>query len=71
MVNTCTMQAQGSLVFEGHQGLMLVSKQPIENKDYLHLDSFVTQRGVLYGEIDGVQVACTHLSTPLPLPYGG
>ena len=37
-----TASAQGSLVFGGHHGMMLVSKLPLQNKDYLNFDPFAT-----------------------------
>ena len=51
--------------------MILVSKLPLSNKEYLNLDAFFAQRGMLYGEVDGVQIGCTHLSSAIPLPYGG
>ena len=47
--------------------MMLVSKLPLENKQYLNFDdAFIAQQGMLYGEADGVGIACTHLSSLWP-----
>ena len=44
----------------------------MENKQLIdYTDKFLTSRSALYAEVQGVQVGCTHLSTRLPLPYGG
>ena len=44
----------------------------MENKQLIdYTDKFLTPRSALYAEVQGVQVGCTHLSTRLPLPYGG
>lgn len=68
---TCTVPA-ASTTYGGHQGLMMASKYPIENREYIYLDAVVSARGVLYGEVQGVQIACTHLTTDLPSPeYAG
>jgi endonuclease/exonuclease/phosphatase family metal-dependent hydrolase len=50
----------------------MASKFPIENKMAMQYDSNLQSTGVLYGEINGAQVACTHLSGDLNnVPYGG
>ena len=69
--DTCTKPAN-TLLFGGHTGLIMASKFPIENKMAMQYDSNLQSTGVLYGEINGAQVACTHLSGDLNnVPYGG
>ena len=51
---------------------MLASRTKMENKQLVdYTDKFLVSRAALYAEVKGVQVACTHLSTRLPIPYGG
>ena len=72
ITKTCTSEAQGTLLFGGHNGLIMVSKQEIKNKDYIEIeDSVVEQKGALYGEVDGIQIACGHIAAEAPIPYGG
>ena len=37
---------------------LMTNKQPVEWED-----NFLTYRSALYGEVDGVQVACTHMTS--------
>ena len=45
----------------------------MENKQVVNFDDiWLIKRSFLYAEIEGAQVACTHLSTPIPpVPYSG
>ena len=44
----------------------------MENKQLVdYKDKFLISRSALYAEVAGVQVACTHLSSRLPIAYGG
>ena len=46
---------------------LMTNKQPIEWEDH-----FLTYRSALYGEVDGVQVACTHMTNrPIGVDYEG
>ena len=71
IIDTCSKPAN-TLLFGGHTGLIMASKFPIENKMAMQYDSNLQSTGVLYGEINGAQVACTHLSGDRNVvPYGG
>ena len=50
-------------LYDGHNGLMLVSKQPMENQKYIGLNTWLIVRAALYAEIDGTQILCTHLAS--------
>lgn len=58
-------------LYDGHNGLMLMSKQPMENKKYMGLNTWLIVRAALYAEIDGVQILCTHLASDVGVEYGG
>lgn len=50
----------------------MAAKFPIENKLFMEFDSSIQQTGILYGEIEGVQIACTHFSSEIAgVPYEG
>lgn len=64
------------LLFGGRNGLVLLSRLPLGDGGDLILDSFFTQRAVLWQEViteDGpVHVFCTHLNAALEeVEYGG
>ena len=68
----CTTEGAIGYSYDGQNGLLLLSKTPIEEKRYAQLDSFLIARGVLFGQTNGVDVACTHLSAALSDPvYNG
>ncbi len=58
-------------LYDGHNGVMLVSKKPMENKKYMGLNTWLIVRAALYAEIDGVQILCTHLASDVGIEYGG
>jgi endonuclease/exonuclease/phosphatase family metal-dependent hydrolase len=63
---------------DGRNGLILLSKTPIEDPKYTAFDTALIKRGVINATIDGVQIQCTHMtsdlsSVPYPtedMPYG-
>ena len=58
--------------YEGENGLLLLSKFPIQNARFERLSSFLTTRGILLAEIEGIKVGCTHLTARLSNPvYNG
>ena len=58
--------------YDGHNGLLLLSKTPILNTSTTNLASFLTVRSILYGEVSGLGIACTHLTATLSDPvYNG
>ena len=60
------------LFYGGHHGSLLASKTPLVNKQLVdYTDKFLVSRAALYAEVQGAQVACTHLSARLAIPYDG
>ena len=58
------------LLLHGHNGLMLLSKTPSPTPT--SCCPFLTVRGILYGEVAGVGIACSHLTGTLEEPvYSG
>jgi endonuclease/exonuclease/phosphatase family metal-dependent hydrolase len=59
--------------WEGRNGLLLLSRLPIENPTYVPFDTQLVKRGMITATVAGVQVNCTHLSADLdsvPYPSG-
>jgi len=51
---------------------MILSKTPITNTEFVVMPSFLTVRGILYGEVKGIGIACSHLTPTLEEPvYSG
>jgi endonuclease/exonuclease/phosphatase family metal-dependent hydrolase len=51
---------------------LLLSKWPITETDFVVMPSFLTVRGILYGRVNGVGIACSHLTATLDEPvYSG
>lgn len=66
----------GQLLFGGRNGLVLLSRLPLGDGGHMALDSFFTQRAVLWQEVitdaGPVHVFCTHLNAALDeVEYGG
>ena len=66
----------GQLLFGGRNGLVLLSRLPLGDGGHISLDSFFTQRAVLWQEVitdaGPVHVFCTHLNAALSeVEYGG
>lgn len=64
--------------YDGHNGLLLLSKFPLSNKEHSILDSYLTRRVVLHAAIQTeavgtVDLFCTHLTADLSeeVSYGG
>lgn len=70
----CVNRTGASRAFDGQNGVMLISRWPLKDPEYLILRSSVANRVAIFArlEIDGVdepiEVACTHLSTWNELP---
>ncbi len=72
IVEVCTSGTGDRYSYDGHNGLMILSKTPITNIDFAVMPSFLTVRGILYGEVGGVGIACSHLTPTLEEPvYSG
>ncbi|MGB0645765.1 MAG: endonuclease/exonuclease/phosphatase family protein [Bradymonadia bacterium] len=72
ILDTCLMEGQVGYTYDGQNGLLMLSTQPIESKSFHQFDSFLTSRGVLSGRTHGVDVYCTHLTSRLSNPaYSG
>lgn len=59
--------------WEGRNGLLLLSRKPIEAVKYTAFDTVLVKRGVITARIQGTTVSCTHLSsdlTTVPYPTG-
>ena len=66
----------GQLLFGGRNGLVLLSRLPLGDGGHIPLDSFFTQRAVLWQEVitdaGPVHVFCTHLNAALAeVEYAG
>ena len=70
-IGECTSEAQGTLIFGGNDGTMLVSKKPMKNKDSIIPDPWAIQYSSLYAEIEGVQVLCSHSAKQIFAGYNG
>jgi endonuclease/exonuclease/phosphatase family metal-dependent hydrolase len=59
---------------QGRNGLLLVSRLPIEDASYTAFETYVVKRGVIAARVGGVPIQCTHMSADLesvPYPSGG
>lgn len=62
-----------SYAWEGRNGLLLLSRHPIENPRYTAFDTQLIKRGLITARIKQTTVHCTHLSADLkvvPYPEG-
>lgn len=72
IVNACITETLKMNSYEGENGLLLLSKFPIQNARFERLSSFLTTRGILLADIEGIKVGCTHLTARLSNPvYNG
>lgn len=68
--SSCALGGAQELGNDGRNGILLLSKHPIENARYVPFDAFLLSRGMLVADINGYRVGCTHLSADLGmLPY--
>ena len=59
---------------EGRNGIILMSRQPLEDITYTPFETHVIKRGVIEAEVGGLHVQCTHMTAELnvvPYPAGG
>lgn len=71
---TCAVGRASMFGQGGRNGLLLLSRTPIEKPSYMAFETFLIKRGVLRGDIQGLQVQCTHMTAQLdvvPYPSGG
>jgi endonuclease/exonuclease/phosphatase family metal-dependent hydrolase len=55
---------------DGRNGLLLLSRRPIDNVTYTAYDTAVVKRGLIHAEISGQAIQCTHMSADLDMvPY--
>jgi endonuclease/exonuclease/phosphatase family metal-dependent hydrolase len=77
LVRICGPAGQGEAVaFENQTGLLLLSRLPLEQTDFLELESALGDRGVLSARVStglgALDVYCTHLAATLGnVPYEG
>ncbi|NUN13331.1 MAG: endonuclease/exonuclease/phosphatase family protein [Myxococcales bacterium] len=66
-------EGSSSLAYEGHNGLLLLSRLPLSATEHTALPSTLVQRSALYAKVDGtLDVVCTHLAANLSEPpYNG
>ncbi len=77
MVTACAENAGSEFTYDGVNGLVLLSRWPLEDRDVLDVPSTFTRRAALYAHVtpgDGtpVDVFCTHLTPEFnDVPYPG
>ncbi|MCP4674961.1 MAG: hypothetical protein GY854_05540 [Deltaproteobacteria bacterium] len=77
ILETCGSSEGGSMTYEGHNGLMLLSKHPLKASNFFVFKSFLNRRVVLHARIDtealgAVDLFCTHLTANLSsVTYSG
>lgn len=77
MVTNCTTTSGGTYAYEGRNGVLLLSRHPLANQEFLQFESYVNARVVLHVRVQGPTVApdvfCTHLTADLSadLEYAG
>jgi endonuclease/exonuclease/phosphatase family metal-dependent hydrolase len=66
----CAFLGARSFANEGRNGLLLLSRHPIERPAYTPFDTVLVKRGVITATVQGHDVHCTHLSSDLDVvPY--
>lgn len=71
---TCAIGGAKDFVYEGRNGLLLLSKVELKNAKYTALDAVLIKRGLITASVGALQVQCTHLAADLgvvPYPPGG
>jgi len=55
---------------EGRNGIMLLSREPLDNPRYTPFETYVIKRGVISARVGGFDVQCTHMTADLDVvPY--
>jgi len=55
---------------EGRNGLVVLSRTPLEHASYTPFETFVVKRGVIRADVGGLQIQCTHMTASLDVvPY--
>jgi len=66
----CATWKAATVANEGHNGLLLMSRMPIEDPVYTDLGAQLLNRGLITATVKDFQVQCTHMSTDIPwLPF--
>jgi len=70
IVEACTTAAGGSWAYDGHNGLLMLSKIPFKAKEFMTFNSYLNVRSVLHTTLETEQfgtmeVFCTHLTATL------
>ncbi len=73
---TSCLEGSAALVYEGRNGVLLLSRQPLAETDHLVLDSFIIRRVLLHAKVEAetgpIHLFCTHLSTSISeIDYAG
>jgi endonuclease/exonuclease/phosphatase family metal-dependent hydrolase len=74
---TCTGGGAGAFTYNGHNGLLMLSRYELKNTEFTTLESTIVQRTALHAtvsipEFGDVDVYCTHLAANLSdVPYPG
>lgn len=77
VLETCTGLSAGDYVYDGHNGLLLLSRRPLASERVFKLESHVTARAALVARVDDpgigpLDIYCTHLTANLSgLEYAG
>lgn len=70
IIATCTGDGSSSYSYDGHNGLLLLSKHPLTNTEYVDLPAVLVWRSVLHATVElpdvgPTDVYCTHLTADL------
>lgn len=76
ILENLTQKKAGKFIADGSNGLLILSKYPIEKSDHLYLESFLMHRAALYVQIDKngekYHIFTAHTAANMsPLPYLG
>lgn len=77
ILGTCTGEGASAYTYNGHNGLLLLSRHELKNTEFTTLESTIVQRSVLHAtaalpELGDIDVYCTHLAANLSdVPYPG
>ncbi len=68
--SSCALGGAQEFAWGGLNGLMLMSREPLEDVSFDEFDTLLVKRGVISATVQGVQLMCTHLSADLGVvPY--